>query len=289
MGEFLRKHWTYLLGAVLLHALFAGVFGLTMVSMQRTPPPAQLAIQAVVVDQSVVAKASRQRQRERQRERDRAEQQQREQESLKQKQQQEEIAKREAEQRAEQERQAELKQRQEAEQRRVQEEQQQRERLEAERKREAEAERQRQAEAERKRVEEIERKQKEAAEKRRAAEEAKAQQAREEELRRQLEAEEGVAAAESAGLKNQYIAMLEQHIYRYWNRPPSARPGLECEIKVSQTPAGVVLSVQIGACNGDAAVRQSIENAVLRASPLPKAPDPRVFERVLLMRFRPTE
>jgi colicin import membrane protein len=289
MGEFFRKHWTYLLGALLLHALFAGVFGLTLITMQRTPPPTQLAIQAVVVDQSVVAKASRQRQRDRQRERERSEQQQREQEALKQKQEQEDIAKREAEQRAEQERQTELSQREQAEQRRLQEEQQQRERLEAERKREAEAEKQRQAEAERKRVEEIERKQKEAAEKRRAAEEAKAQQAREDELRNQLEEEEGRSAAENAGLLNQYIAMIEQRIVRNWNRPPSARPGLECEVRVAQTPGGTVLSVQLGRCNGDAAVRQSIEAAVMRSSPLPPPPDPRLFERNLVLVFKPAD
>src|SRR5262245_64763812 len=119
MGEFIRKHWTYLLGALLLHVLFAGMFGLTMISMQRTtPPPAQLAIKAVVVDSSVVAKASRQRQRDRQREREQVEQQKREAEAQRQKQEQEEIQRREAEQRAEQERQTELKQREEAEQRR---------------------------------------------------------------------------------------------------------------------------------------------------------------------------
>ena len=68
--------------------------------------------------------------------------------------------------------------------------------------------------------------------------------------------------AENSGLLNQYIAMIEQRIVRNWNRPPSARPGLECEVRVAQTPGGAVLSVQLGSCNGDAAVRQSIEAAV---------------------------
>jgi colicin import membrane protein len=285
MVEFIRKHWTYLLGAVLLHALFAGVFGLTMISMQRTPPPTQLAIQAMVVDQSVLARAAKQRQRER----ERVQVQQREQEAAKEKEQQEQVERREAEQRLEQERQAELKQREEAEQRRVQEEQQQREQQEAERKREAEAAKQRQADAERKRVAEIERKQKEEAERRRAAEEAKAQAAREDELRNQLEEEEGRAAAENSGLLNQYIAMIEQRIVRNWNRPASARPGLECEVRVAQTPAGTVLTVQIGRCNGDSLVRQSIEQAVMRSSPLPPPPDPRLFERNLVLVFKPAD
>ena len=282
MAEFIRQHWGYLIAAVFLHALFAGVFALTMISMTRTPPPVQLAIQAVVVDQSLLTRANRQQQRERDRQREQvrkqneaAEQQRRE---------KEQTVKRETEQRAEAERQLELKKREEAERRQVEEQRQ-----EAERKREAEAERERQAEVERKRVAEIERKQKEAEQKRRAADEAKAQTAREDELRRQLEEEDGRSQAENAGLLNQYVAMIEQRIVRNWNRPPSARPGLECEVRVAQTPTGTVLSVQLGQCNGDAAVRQSIEAAVMRSSPLPPPPDPRLFERNLVLVFKPLE
>jgi colicin import membrane protein len=289
MAEFLRQHWAYLLAALALHALFAAVFGLTMISMSRNAPTPQLAIQAVVVDQSLLNRASRQQQRERERQREQALQREREQAAEQQRREQEDAVRREAEQRAETERQLELKQREEAEQRREIEEQQLRERQEAERKRAADAERERQAEAERKRVEEIERKQKEAEQKRRAAQEARAQDAREAELQRQLEEEEGRAQAENSGLLNQYIAMIEQRIVRNWNRPPSARAGLECQVRVAQTPGGTVLSVQLGACNGDAAVRQSIEAAVMRSSPLPPPPDPRLFERNLVLVFKPLE
>jgi colicin import membrane protein len=285
MAEFLRNHWTYLIGAVLLHVVFAGIFGLTLVSMARQPQPVQLAIQAVVVDQSVLSRAERQQQRER--ERDRA--QERERQAAEQRQQEEETKRREADQRAEQEKQVELKQREEEQQRRQVEEQQLRERQEAERKREVEAQRQRQAETERKRVAEIERKQKEEAERRKAADDARAQASREAELRSQLEEEEGRTQAENSGLLNQYVAMIEQRIVRNWNRPPSARAGLECEVRVAQTPSGTVLSVQLGRCNGDAAVKQSIEAAVMRSSPLPPPPDPRLFERNLVLIFRPLE
>ena len=181
-------------------------------------------------------------------------------------------------------------QRQQAEEQRQQAEQQQvRERQEAERKAQADAERQAKVEAERKRVAEIERKQKEEAERRKAADDARAQTQREAELRSQIEEEEGRAQAENAGLLNQYIAMIEQRIVRNWNRPPSARTGLECTVRVAQTPGGTVLSVQIGQCNGDAAVKQSIEAAVMRSSPLPPPPDPRLFERNLVLVFKPLE
>jgi colicin import membrane protein len=45
--------------------------------------------------------------------------------------------------------------------------------------------------------------------------------------------------------------------------------------------------VSIGECNGDQAVRESIEAAVYRASPLPPPPDPALFDRSLKIRFKP--
>src|SRR5512138_2687324 len=257
MSEFISKHWVYLIGAVLLHLAFAGVFGLTLVNIWSKPLKPTLAIQAVVVDRSVIDRAARNQQRERAQERERQQAEQRRQQE-----------KRDAEQRAEQER-----------QRSQAEEQQARERQETERKAQAEADRQRKVEAEQKRVAEIERKQKEEAARRKAAEDAKLQQQREADLKSQIEEEEGRAQAANAGLLNQYIAMIQQAIERNWSRPPSARPGLECTVKVAQTPSGTVLSAKVDQCNGDAAVKQSIEAAVLKASPLPQPPDPRVFER----------
>ena len=290
MIAFLRQHWTYLLGAMLLHALFAGVFALTMIQMSRTTPPTQLAIEAVIVDESMLRQASRppRRQREEQ-------EKQREQALAEEKQRQEEQAKRETEQRAERERQAEQERRDEEQQRKLVEdkqlrerqEQQRRQEAEAQKQREAEAERQRKAEVERKRAEDIKRRQEEETKKRRAAEEARAQAAREEELRRQLEDEEGVMEARGSSAMAQYVAQIRQHVERRWIRPPSARPGLDCEIRVVQAPGGSVLSAQVTRCNGDAAVRQSIETAVLRSSPLPPPSDPRLFERTLLLQFKP--
>jgi colicin import membrane protein len=83
--------------------------------------------------------------------------------------------------------------------------------------------------------------------------------------------------------------MIQQAIVRNWNRPPSARAGLECTVRVAQTPSGTVLSAQVDKCNGDAAVKQSIEAAVLKSSPLPPPPDPRVFERNLVFVFKPQD
>jgi colicin import membrane protein len=167
----------------------------------------------------------------------------------------------------------------------------------------AEAERQAQEKAERERAEkekaarekaERERLAREKAEKDKAererrakAEAEKARAAREAELNAQLAAEERLAAARASGQMAQYISQITAKIERAWNRPPSATAGLQCEVRVTQVQGGVVTGVKVERCNGDAAVRQSIEDAVYRASPLPQPPDPALFERNLVVTFRP--
>ena len=130
-----------------------------------------------------------------------------------------------------------------------------------------------------------------AEEKARAEREAQAQSEREADLQRRLAAEEEAEAAAVArsGVMDEYRALLVQAIERNWIRPPSARAGLECTLYVTQAPGGTVVDVKLGACNGDQAVRESIANAVFRASPLPAPRDPRAFERRLEIVFKPTE
>jgi len=126
--------------------------------------------------------------------------------------------------------------------------------------------------------------------KQQAADEARARAAREAEVQRALAAEEAeMAAAARAGVQDEYRALLSQAIERSWLKPPSARAGLACTLYVTQVPGGAVTDVRLGACNGDEAVRESIVNAVYRASPLPPPRDPRAFERRLEIVFRPKE
>lgn len=294
-SSWFKAHWRYLLGAIALHAVVAGLFGLTMLQMQRNAPPPTLAIEAVVVDAEQLAKLAPAPKVDRERERREAEERRRqEQEAALREQQRRDQAQREQAEREEAERQAQQREqermrleRERAEQERLARERAEAERRELERKRQ-EAERQAKLEAERKRIAEIQRKQREREEaerKRREAENA----ARERALREQLAAEEALMQARSSGAMSQYAAMIQQHVERQWNRPPSARPGIECEVMVTQSPNGTVLRVQVGQCNGDQAVRQSIENAVQRASPLPLPPDSRLFERNLRFIFKPAD
>jgi colicin import membrane protein len=286
MPEVFREYWKYFLGALLLHVLIAALFTVTIGSMTRRTAPQQLAIQAVVIDQSAT-RAARERERK-------ADEQRRVQEEAA-KQAQEAEAKRLAdeqaarEQKAQEDKQAELKRQQEEVERQRQAEVQKQQQQAAEQQARAAAERKQHDDAEKKRVAEIQQRQRDEAMKRQAADEARQRAERETELKRQLAEEEGRNAAANSGLLSQYLVMIEQRIERNWNRPPSARPGLECEVKVAQAPGGTVLSVQMGRCNGDAAVMQSIEAAVYRSSPLPPPPDPRLFERNLTIIFKPAE
>jgi colicin import membrane protein len=121
--------------------------------------------------------------------------------------------------------------------------------------------------------------------KRAADQRAKAE--REAELRRQLADEEHTAAVQSGPLSDQYRAALAASMYRAWNKPPSAGGGTDCRVEVTQLADGTVTNVRVLQCNGDAAVRQSVEIAVYKASPLPQAPDPALFNRVFVFEFKP--
>lgn len=127
------------------------------------------------------------------------------------------------------------------------------------------------------------------ADEKRKAEETKQAAEREAELQKSLAAEEHAAALRSSGALATWLGQIANRIQRAWIRPPSAKPGLDCMVYVTQVPGGEVTNVRVGQCNGDAAVRQSIESAVLRASPLPPPPDPALFDRNLEIRFIPED
>ena len=112
---------------------------------------------------------------------------------------------------------------------------------------------------------------------------------RESELQTQLANEERVNAARGSRAEAEWLALIRDKVTRAWIRPPSARAGLNCEVRVTQVPGGAVTGVQIGSCNGDEAVRASIEAAVLRASPLPMPSNTDLFDRNLRFDFHPDE
>jgi colicin import membrane protein len=206
----------------------------------------------------------------------------------------EEIQQREQAEREEQEK---VEQQQREQERVAQERQQAEQRVAAEEKaRKEDDERKRKEEeraAEQKRLADERRK---AEEKRKADEEkrrrdllAREQSERDAELRRSLEAEERQQAARTSDAYAAWTNQIIARVKRAWTRPPNTPVGLTCTVRMSQTSGGEVVSVDIGDCNGDAVVQESIRSAVFKASPLPPPPDPSLFERNITFVFRHNE
>ena len=257
------NNFRYVSGALFIHALIIAVIVAATLYSPRIVVP-ELGIKAALVDGSSLNPPKPQV--------DPREQERIEQEKLdKQKQEEEKVEQQRQQEKEEQLRAEQQEKEKQAAQKRIAEAQ--------------EAKRQ----ADMKKVEAIKQKQHEVEQKLRAQADAKAQAAREADLKQQLADEEGRNQAVQSGLLNQYAAVIRQRVERNWIKPPSAQSGIKCEVRVTQAVGGMVLSVSFGACNGDAAVRQSIENAVMRSSPLPPPKDPRLFDRNLSFIFNPAE
>jgi len=121
----------------------------------------------------------------------------------------------------------------------------------------------------------------------RKAEQERAQ--READLRSQMASEEHVNAVQSSPAKAEYLSLITARINRAWIRPPSARPGVKCLLHITQIPGGEITHVVVAGCNGDEAVRQSVETAAYRASPLPAPSDPALFDPNIDVTFAPDE
>jgi colicin import membrane protein len=126
-----------------------------------------------------------------------------------------------------------------------------------------------------------------AEEKKLAAQQAAAERAaRVAELQQNLQEDERASAA--SGAQASWLSEITSRIQNAWIRPPTAQPGIKCVLNVGLVPGGSVTSVSIGDCNGDDAVRQSIQTAVYNAAPLPAPPDGIPFPRQLIITFQPT-
>lgn len=88
------------------------------------------------------------------------------------------------------------------------------------------------------------------------------------------------------GLQAKYAEAIRQAILRQWVRPETVPLGQTCRIAIRQLPGGEVVDVTISpSCPYDTLGRQSVERAVLKASPLPYAGFDTVFSRDLNLNF----
>ncbi len=263
MSGFVRQFWPYLLVAAIIHIALAVFLVINLdrgVLVLPDEAPAE-AIEATVVDEALVeAELERVQEAERARE------------------QEIEAQRVEAERLVEQRRQEEQRLRALTEQREREAAQAEADRVRREQEaaeRAAQAERERQAEAER----------------RRQAELAEAERQRQAELERQRRVEEEAQrqreAAQRQRWQTQYVRAITAKIEANWTQPDNWPPGTSCTVRVSQIPGGEVIEARVVHSCGDPFLNRSVENAVLRASPLPTPPDPSVFNRNIEFVFRP--
>jgi len=115
----------------------------------------------------------------------------------------------------------------------------------------------------------------------RAEAQAQRQAQAEADMRQQLANEQATFKAGQLASKGEaYYAAIQSQVTNNWFRPPTARPGLRCRLKIVQIPGGEVISAAIaGTCNADEATRRSLLAAVERAGTLPYRGFEEVFER----------
>jgi len=127
----------------------------------------------------------------------------------------------------------------------------------------------------RQRQAEIDRKEKERLAKEREEQRERAERERLAELQRQQKEQEFAdAIAEEQRLvnaekdereANSYRQLIQQRLSENWNRPPSARRGMETMIRLQLVPTGRVVGVTVLKSSGDSAFDRSVEQAAFKA------------------------
>jgi len=84
-----------------------------------------------------------------------------------------------------------------------------------------------------------------------------------------------------------YLRSIQRTIQDSWRPPSNTKPGITCKVLVTQNTRGIVLDVRVESCSGGGtAMRDSVEKAVLRASPLPTPRNPDFFDTRLRITLR---
>jgi len=95
------------------------------------------------------------------------------------------------------------------------------------------------------------------------------------------------AGGQDDDLAARYAAAIQSAVTNNWNRPDSASTGLRCVINIVQIPGGELIDVSVGSpCNADPVTRNSIEQAVRKAAPLPYQGYEKVFQRSIRFNFK---
>lgn len=132
-------------------------------------------------------------------------------------------------------------------------------------------------------------KEKAAAEKAKREREIKEKQAAQERRRRREaelfdaveEEDEFLSEKMSAQAAQSYMAAIQSRVEMNWSRPPSARNGMSCTLRIQLVPTGRVIDVKVIKSSGNPAFDRSAEAAVRKAERFPELQgmDPQHFER----------
>jgi len=112
-----------------------------------------------------------------------------------------------------------------------------------------------------------------------------AQAQREREIKRQQDEVRAQAARDQAD----YIAKIQAKIRGNVILPPEIAGNPEAQFDVVQLPTGEVMSAEIRRSSGSRAYDDAVLRAILKSSPLPKPDKADLFQRNLVLKFRPRE
>lgn len=88
-------------------------------------------------------------------------------------------------------------------------------------------------------------------------------------------------------LVNGYMGQISARVNRAWRRPrnPLDNDRFDCLVRIQQSTAGMVESVELIQCNGDSNWQESLVSAIERAAPLSAPPEPDVFSSQIVLSF----
>ena len=99
----------------------------------------------------------------------------------------------------------------------------------------------------------------------------------------------GPAGAASGPSQGEWVGAMVATIERQWVRPPNVSSGQICPIRIKMLPGGEVMSAEVQPnCPYDDAAKESVQRAVLKASPLPYSGFEKVAARDFVVRFQPS-
>jgi len=87
--------------------------------------------------------------------------------------------------------------------------------------------------------------------------------------------------------QSEYVRQITATVERNWLQPKSVPKGLAVKLQVSQIPGGTVVDVNVLKSSGNIAFDRSAVLAVQKSSPLPRPKDERLFQRQVILDFKP--